>query len=181
MILSLGLLSILSSYAISFSFYYDGFWGRWQEDNINGIACYGNYSGFVCYWDYHDGYGFWQDHPSDWFFKFQIKSYVEPSKKEKKQHLKKNVWYEYTGVVEYYISDEYQDIKSILKSSIDYTISHFVRPSRHRVEEGKMPCVKRTAQATIKIAPYKDHPKVYNIFFEGVGIAIDLGNTYFKL
>lgn len=173
--------SVIPSYAISFCFYYDGFWGNWQQDNIDGIACYGNYTGFVCYWNYQDIYGYWRDHPSDWFFKFQINNYVEPSKKEKKQHIKKDVWFEYTGTVEYYISDEYQDIKSILKSSPDHTVSRFVRPSRHRVEEGKMPCVKRTVQARIKIAPYKDHPKVYNIWFDGVGVAIDLGNTYFKL
>ena len=57
---------------------------------------------------------------------------------------------------------------------------HFVRPSQHNVDKGQMPCVKRTVQATIKIAPYKDHPKVYNIWFEDVAMAIDLGNMYFK-
>ena len=33
--------------------------------------------------------------------------------------------------------------------------------------------------STIKIAPYKDHPKIYNIWFEDVGVGIDLGTLYF--
>lgn len=170
----LSLFAIILSFAKSFSFYYDGYWGNW--DRTQSVRFNGNYSGFVCYWDGSS----WQDHPSQWFFRFQINNYIEPTKKEKKQHLKKNIWYEYTGTVEYYISDEYQDIKSVLKSS-NTPIYRFVRPSTHRVEKGEMPCVKRTAQARIKIAPYKDHPKVYNIWFENVGVAIDLEDTYFRL
>ena len=34
--------------------------------------------------------------------------------------------------------------------------------------------------ATIKIAPYKKVPQVYNIYFDGGGYAIDLNNTKFE-
>lgn len=42
------------------------------------------------------------------------------------------------------------------------------------------PRVKRTTRAKIKIAPYKDHPVVYNIWFDNVGFGINLETSYFK-
>ena len=172
----LAFFAITTSFATDFNYYYDGYWGEWY--NAYGVCLKGDFSGFICYW-YHNGDGSLRDHPSQWFLKIQIKDYIEPSQVIKDAHLKDKTWYEYTGTVEYYISDEYQDIKSVLKSALN-PIQHFVRPSKHRVEKGETPCVKKTAQATIKIAPYKDNPKDYNIWFDGVGIGISIKDTDFK-
>ena len=43
------------------------------------------------------------------------------------------------------------------------------------------PCVKRTADAIIKIAPYKKRPQCYNIYFDGVAVGIDMENTIFDI
>lgn len=145
--------------------YYDGYWGSWK----GGYMClYGNYGGIIFY---QRG-----THPSEWQWKFTINNYVTPSKDDIKYHYKNNIWYEYTGTFEYYISDEYQSIKQMFK---EYGYPA-VNPTIHRVEIGETPCVKRTSSATIKIAPYKNHPQVYNIWFDGVGFAIDLQDSYFR-
>ena len=49
--------------------------------------------------------------------------------------------------------------------------NHFVMPDPRR---DVTPCVKRTCNATIKIAPYKKHPQMYNIWFDGIGVGIDI-------
>jgi hypothetical protein len=155
--------------------YFNGYWGPWEEHyfmDIYGridetLLCqkvYGNYSGFCIYQG--------QLHPSYYSFKFQITNYVEPSKKIKKEHLKSKQWYEYSGIVEYYVTDKCPTAKAAVMSCI-----------------GNFPCIlptaegakKRTANARIKIEPYKDHPKVYNIWFEDVGVGIDLGFITFNL
>ena len=149
---------------LSTNIYYNGYWGEWKKQYYtytkqSWYQIYGNYSGFIIYYSL--------DHPSEHLLKFQIDSYRTPSKEERKNHRKNNIWYEYTGIVEYSVNSDYPTIKDALKSA--YTF----------------PCVKngdgykKTARATIKIAPYKDYPQVYNIWFEDVGIAIDLGAQHF--
>ena len=122
---------------LSTNIYYNGYWGEWKKQYYT----YTKQSWYQIYGNY--------------------------SKEERKNHRKNNIWYEYTGIVEYSVNSDYPTIKDALKSS--YTF----------------PCVKngdgykKTARATIKIAPYKDYPQVYNIWFEDVGIAIDLGAQHF--
>lgn len=159
--------------------YYDGYWGEWEDayifslyggrntvdESLPYLKIYGNYSGFSTYAN--------TDHPSAYMFKFQISNYLAPDKKTKKHHLKSNEWYEYSGVVEYFVKDEHDTIKDILKRG-----SAFGRiPAIQSTWSGAR---KRTAKATIKIAPYKDHPRVYNIWFEGVAVGIDLNTVYFN-
>ena len=45
--------------------------------------------------------------------------------------------------------------------------------------DGGTPAKKITSKATIKVAPFKKLPKVYNIWYDNVALAIDLGTTYF--
>lgn len=132
----------------------NNYWNSWEQ--ASGVGVYGNYSGFsISYY----GASNW-----DWFFKFHIDNYREPSKDEIKRHLKDKSWYVYSGTVEYYVTDKYPTIEAVMRA----TGAHLLPPngSDHRV--------KRTARATIKIEPYKKKPKVYNIYFDGVGYAIDL-------
>ena len=150
---------------ISTNIYYDGYWGTWKKEydtytKDSWYQLYGNNSGFIIYNQIF--------HPSQYFFKFQIDSYSAPSKEERKNHRKNDIWYEYTGTVEYFVNSDYPTIKDALKGVYAF------------------PCVrndngnKRTARAIIKIAPYKKYPQVYNIWFEDVGIAIDLGSLHFN-
>lgn len=156
----------LSSFAqLCTNSFYNGYWGQWKSHyseltGTNWFSVYGNYSGFIIYNSY--------SHPSEYFFKFQINNYTPPTKEDIKFHSKNDIWYEYNGNVEYFINSDYPTIKSAL-------MTHSFPYVENSVEN-----IKRTAYATIKIAPYKDHPKVYNIWFEDVGIAIDLGTMFFK-
>ena len=170
-------ISLCASSQIKVNAYYDGYWGEWEDGAIGGFfmgkpleddllpyfKIYGNYSGFCMYLS--------DSHPSAYTFKFQANNYVTPDKKTKKYHLKNKKWYEFNGTVEYYTDDNYSnDIKKILKTgSLHFPL---LKPTNKNAK-------KRTVNAIIQIAPYKDHPKVYNIWFEGVAVGIDLGTIYF--
>ena len=149
---------------ISTCSWHDGYWGKWIQQYSCSIL--GNYTGFIIYKNYK--------HPSNYFFQFDIPSYeyIEPTKKIKKEMLKQRKWYEYHGTVEYYVTEQYPTITSVLKT---FEFPTFDCDSG---SDGN-PCVKRTANATIKIAPYKDHPRCYNIYFDDVVVAIDLGSAHF--
>ncbi len=145
--------------------YYDGYWGDWH-----GVSnkLYGNNSTMIIYVpEYHRSY---------YQFKFTIENYYVPTKDEKKRRLKSKEWYQYNGTVEYYVTDDYPTIKDVFKKNAFPSIC----PAIHRIEAGETPCAKRTAKATIKIEPYKDHPQVYNIWFEDVGFGINLNGLYFN-
>lgn len=166
--LMLGIFSIrsYSQPQIALCTYYDGYWGNWERYYIQ---TYGNYGGIIFV-----PHG---DHPSDWMWKFTIDNYHSPSKEEIRYHYKYNKWYEYTGVFEYYISDEYQSLRQMFKDGYHNPI---ISPKNHRVEKGERPCKKVCVAVTIKIAPYKKHPKVYNIFFRDCAFGIDLCDNYWE-
>lgn len=150
--------------------WHDGYWGQWTSHSsslghrFNEFSLYGNYSGFlICKKNAH---------PSEYILKFQANSYSTPDKKTIKYHFKKNVWYEYSGIVEYYVTEDYPTITDILKR---YDFPYFNCNSG----SAGNPCVKRTAIATIKIAPYKKHPECYNLYFDNVAIGISLEGVHF--
>lgn len=149
---------------ITVSCCYNGYWGEYTG-KYSGWQAYGNNSGFAVY----SG----TDHPSNYFFRFSINNYRTPSKEELKLHNKTNTWYEYSGTVEYYVCEKYPTIVDILK---EYGYPCFKESDSYLYA----PIAKRTALATIKIAPYKKYPRDYNFWFDGVGIAISLGNWYFN-
>lgn len=154
--------------------YYDGYWGQWKDQWLPSLysstpeefyyGLYGNESGFIVY---HA-----DDHPSDYVFKFQINNYVAPTKQQIKEHNKRHEWYEYSGTVEYNVVESKPTIKEILKDHGFPIYSDW--PGRTE------PIAKRVANATIKIAPYKKHPEVYNIWFDDVAIAIELVYVHFR-
>ena len=153
--------------------YYDGYWGEWKDQWLPSIFSsrpsefyynlYGNESGFIIYDK--------NEHPSNYFFKFQINNYVEPTKKQIKDHYKQNQWYVYTGTVEYYVVESAPTIKDILKK---WGIPLYGKDDYDTYDGHRGPSVKRIANATIKIAPYKNTPRVYNFLFDDVGFAIEL-------
>lgn len=101
-------------------------------------------------------------------FQFHIENYIPPTKKEVKQHLKDNEWYVYKGWVEYYVNDDSPTIKDLLE---EY---HFPVIYPNKKKANNSICVIRKAEATIKIAPYKEYPKVFNIYFDNVGVGVDV-------
>lgn len=189
LLFSLFLLSLgLNTYSQTkkFACYYDGYWSEWRSFSAK---LNGNYNGFIIYSPW--------EHPSNYYFSFEIDYRTPPTKKEVKEHFKKKEWWEYRGTVEYYVCDVYPTIKDCLKQygrplmksdveSDDYNGKLSVlRASRIRQQGSFVPrgLTKRTASATIKIAPYSHktlRPKVYNIWFEGIGFGIDMDNSYFQ-
>ena len=150
---------------IKTSSWYDGYWGEWRS-HYKEYKIYGNYSGFIVY---KNG-----DHPSEFIFKFNINmfDFLEPPKKIKKQMIELNKWYKYPGTVEYYVTESYPTITAVLRT---FGFPYF---NSNSGSTGN-PCVKRTADATIQIAPYKDHPECYNIYFDDVAVAISLNGVHF--
>lgn len=138
----------------------DGYWG---DSSRLSMRIYGNYNGFVLY----------KDHPSNYTFKFTIDTEHNPTKKEIKSRYKKNIWWEYTGTVEYYVSEQYPTIKDVLEKGIGPTFLN------SKSSFPGNPVIKRTAKAIIRIAPYKKRPQTYNFVFDDVGYAINLENLYF--
>lgn len=148
---------------ISFNTLIDGYWGSWKT--YSEVPLYGSYSQLLIY----------NGHPSNFSWRMTINDYYQPTKQQIKEHNKTNTWFEYKGVIEYYISDEYPDARSQLLDEGMLCVC----PWNHDTSKGQTPCVKRTSNCIIKIAPYKDHPRCYSIYFENVGFGIDLGNGHF--
>ena len=105
------------------------------------------------------------------YFSFWISNYSEPSKDERKYHEKNNVWYEYTGWVEYQVNDSYPTALEFSKAS------QFVIPNPRYDET---PTITRKAKCKIKIAPYKKHPEVYNIWFDDIGVGVCISDLKFN-
>lgn len=135
---------------VTFSVCVDGYWNEWKTYHM---MIDGSYSSILL--------GKPGVPPWDYSLKFTIDNYKTPSKKEIKYHLKEKIWYEYSGTVEYYVSDSYPTIESVFRTFEGPWI-------------GPAGGVKRTARARIKIAPYQKHPVVYCLYFDNVGFALDL-------
>lgn len=144
-------------YGMKYSVYYDGCWGQWT-DCVYYYGLYGNYGGFNFHYS--------SSHPSDFLFRFQINSYVPPTKDEIKRHWKSQQPFVYQGVIEYYVDEYAPTAKDALKNH-----PIFVSSSKYST--------KKTSPAEIRIMPYKKHPKCYNIFYDNVGFAISLGIAEF--
>lgn len=156
-------LSLNSSAQIQFSAYFDGFWSPWID--AADARVYGNYEGFVI----HTA----AEGPWDYRFKFTIHDFKVPNKKQRKKDIKENRYYEFTGTVEYYISDIYPSALEAFRDNKGVKLL----PSKNR--RGN-PAKKITSKATIRVAPFKDVPRTYNIWYDKVAIGIDLNTTYFS-
>lgn len=75
--------------------------------------------------------------------------------------------------MEYYISDIYPSALEAFRDNKGVKLL----PSKNR--RGN-PAKKITSKATIRVAPFKDVPRTYNIWYDKVAIGIDLNTTYFS-
>lgn len=133
--------------------YFDDYWSDWKPGS--GAAIRGNYDGFIIYRQ--------KDGPWEYRFKFKIDNMSFPNKEQREIDIKANKWYQFSGTVEYYIAFQFTSALEIFRW---YKGPYFCPPGD-----------KITSRATIKIAPFKDYPKVYTIFYDNVGFGIDLGST----
>lgn len=141
------------------SFNYRGDWSSWQSE-------YGEISHYV------DDSGIILKTPGGQpYFRFQITNYVAPTKKQLKEHLKTGEWFEYTGIVEYSVNDTYPNAESLARAS------RFVIPNPRT---DQTPSVLRKTTCRIRIQPYKKLPANYNVFFDNVGVAIDISGMSFQ-
>ncbi|MBD5363197.1 MAG: hypothetical protein HDR79_06115 [Bacteroides sp.] len=155
----LAFVSICASGAeIDMAYSVNNYWSDWER--ASGVGIYGQCSGFSLSY-YGDQY--W-----NWFFRFQIQNYTIPTKEAMKSYRKNDQWIVYYGTVEYYVTDKHPTIEACMKAA---GITGFIPGEGYEYLGHR---VKRTANATIKIKPYKKFPQVYNIYFDGVGLAIDL-------
>ena len=89
------------------------------------------------------------------FFKFIITDYVKGKKY-------------CTGTVEYYVNDKFPTAEDLAKSNV------FVIPNYRDIT----PSVKRTTNAKINIVNEGRTPSVFNIWFDNIGVGIDVRNIY---
>ena len=170
-----------------FCYYYDGYWGEWSSNYWFKIQ--GSYNGFIIYYD--------SDHPSDYFFKFEINNREAPDKKDIKEHYKSRKWWEYYGIVEYYVCDVYPTFEACIKEFGRPLMKKDVESESYQKQMSILRASKlaqgisfsptglrkKFSSGKIKIAPYPKKiykPQVYNIWFDGVGMAIDLNGAYFQ-
>ena len=162
---------------ISTSAYVHGYWTNWEQRYssnpwaCNDLLCAMTYNSFS-EGNVFNGMEF--RNPSlqkwEWCFKFEVNTYIRSDKKERKNHLNSNQWYEYQGWVEYYVTDEYPTIEKVLE--------HYQFPM---VDPNGMGArAKRRTKATIRIAPYKKEPECFNIYFDGVGVGISFNKWPFE-
>lgn len=111
------------------------------------------------------------DSPSNFLWKFNFFHIFHED--EIKGHRKISMWFEFPCTFKYYASDEYPTLVSQL-AAYGYPM---VCPTNHNTQRGQMPCVQKTAKATIRIAPFRKSPTLFEIYVDGMRFAIDLGNA----
>lgn len=135
---------------VSYSAKINDMWGAWSTYSD---YYYGRFSEI-----YHIGE---MRHPSEYCWKLTLEDFVKPSKEDIKKHYKNKIWWEYNGLLEYYVTDENPSaLAQVRKFGF-----LFVAPRNHDVSKGQTPCVKRVMRVFVRIQPYKDYPRCYNIHF----------------
>ena len=175
--------SLVSSQGISVNYYYQDVWNGWDGNNwVNMYHVYGNKKGYRIF---KDG-----KQPADFFIRFWMTDYNVPSKKEIKTHYKNKQNWAYNGYVEYYICDVYptfedclkelrrplyeDDTKWFYKEKLAVVKANQIRKTGSFTPIGYK---KVTKPDVIWLLTYKKYPRVYNIFFDNVGFALDLGRN----
>lgn len=136
---------------VSHSAKIDGIWGAWTSDGRDYY--YGRFSEV-----YRIGE---MRHPSEYGWKLSLENFVKPSKEDIKKHYKNQIWWDYNGLLEYYVTDEYPTALSQIREKNCLSVV----PWLHDVSKGQTPCVKRVMRVFVTIAPYKDYPHCYCINF----------------
>ena len=151
------LLTPLTAFSQSICFNYKGVWSPWERISTETSR-------------YDDGSGVVFTTGGLTYFSFQISNFIPPSRERLKEHRKSGEWLEYSGYVEYYVNDQLPTAGDIAKEC------RLVRPNPRT---DVTPTVKRQTYATIKIAPYKDMPEVYNLRFDDIAIGISIQGLRF--
>lgn len=164
---------------LNLSYYYDGYWSTWlgYGGSFSTVHAKGTFDGFCLY--------YYNNHPSEYFFKFYISNPSNYSEYEIKQiykskwDFKGKGWLEYSGIVEYYVTDDYPTIKSQLKAIQQGKLQWgWIGGDYNRKDNKKFGgiAVKRTAQARIVIQPFKlkHNWRCYNIYFDDVAIGLEV-------
>lgn len=173
LLLMMGIFGAYSQVSMSTAAYVRGYWTSWDKRNYNtGYHFHRTFRlmgqdviGCIKAIEIReDG-----KQPWDWCFRFEFDNYFKTDKEIRKEHQKNNTWFEYSGWVEYYVTDEYPTIQSVLER---YQFP-MIQPT------GDTARAKRRARATIKIAPYKKAPECFNIYFDGVGVGLSFSECPF--
>ena len=133
----------------------NGYWGDWQLQTYYNLR--GSLDDFIIVDKY--------SHPSDYILRIKIDNFsIETDKNEIKRRIKSKDYYKYTGTVEYYANSTYPDFKSQLHNW----------PYAGAPGATFSGVIQRIRNAKINIQPYRKNPSVYNIYFDNIGIAINL-------
>lgn len=165
--------AMLFGNAQNIAFSYKGDWSSWQPLSKSGFSWDSSTWGGdeLQFSAYTDMSGFiFKSHGGREIFKFQITNFRLPSKEERKRHLKDKEPYIYYGTVDYYVNDYYPTAEELAKNN------RLVIPDPRN---DQTPSVMRHTICEIKINPYKDNPQTYNIFFDNIGIAVDVQGMKF--
>lgn len=141
--------------------YIDGYWGDWfPVSSYDTPRVEGTYGNFVIYTG---------SHPSRYCVKVCIHNFNDKiDKKEKKRRIKEELFYEYNGTIEFYLND--YDGNTTIEDWVAHWNGRMPAKYSHDRLTGKE-AKKVTYPAKINIAPYKDNPTTYNVFFDKYGIA----------
>lgn len=129
----------------------NGIWGEW-ESSVNPFDRYLinkiNNNEWIIYR--------YCNHPSDYIFKLKINNFsFDNDKKSRKEHLKNNQWYEFTGSVEIFTDAE------TFAKKFPYV------PTYDKPEIRKL-----TIPARIRVEPYKKKIQTINILFDEIGLGL---------
>lgn len=136
----------------------NGTWYPWRQGH--GVTLSGSWDYFAVHSIYYDS--------SRFYFKIKIDNFTIPPKKVRKDHLKSNTWYEYSGYIEYWIDDDHLDFISALE---DEALKLLPGAAVPWLQFGGRPSIVKKSPAKIMIQPYKSYPQLFNIWFEGIGYA----------
>lgn len=148
---------------IECSLYKTNYWTNWLEGS--GVSFYGGWSQITAY-DPLTG------NLSAFYFRVTVNNFAIPDKKTRKEHVKTNTWYEYTGTMEYWIDDEHMTFESTCNRNFPISAN----PS---VKFNDTPSIIKKSTAKIKIAPYEKYPQTYNIWFDNIGFAFNMCGQHF--
>lgn len=139
-----------SNNTVDVCYYKDGYWGNWHSDYKKSRQTSGTNQNFVL----HNKYG----HPSDYTIKIDISSPLPSDDVLQKQ------WVVRSGLVTAYVR---KGISSRREQNL-YIIQNFGNV------ENVGTFIKVTRSATIKIKIFRKGRICYNIYFDDVGIGIDM-------
>lgn len=156
-ILALFVNCTFSSSWIKTAIFQNNIWYPWEEGS--GMSQSGTWDCFTVHSSLYD--------PSKFYFRITIENFSIPDKKVRKDHIKRNEWYKYSGYIEYWIDDDHMNFLSTFPNTWKLLPDQAVPWMKY---DGR-PSIIKKSRAEIQIQPYEKTPVVYNIWFEGIGYA----------